>query len=50
MLASTASESLDKTKSESLNVPVSSLNVPRIWALAHQASQNGTLTTSGLLK
>ena len=45
-----------KTESESQNVPLSSLNVQQTstgdpyWALAHQTTQNGTLTISGLLK
>ena len=54
-LSSTASES-SKTKSESQNVPVSSLNVQqtstgetRIGASSSN-TQNGTLTTNGLLK
>ena len=56
VLASTASLSPVKTKSESQKVPLSSLNVQQTstgdpyWALAHHATQNGTLTTSGLLK
>ena len=56
VLASTASESPVKTKSESQNVLVSSLHVQQTstgdpyWALAHQTTQNGTLTTNGLPK
>ena len=56
VLASTASESPGKTKSESQNVLLSSLSVQQIstgrpyWAPAHWTAQNGTLTTSGLLK
>ena len=55
VLASTASESPEKTESESQNVPLSSLNVRKqvrrdpYWALAHQTTQNGTLSTSGLI-
>ena len=56
MLASTASESPVKTKSESQNVLLSSLNEQQTRtgdscrAPAHQTTQNGTLTSSGLLK
>ena len=56
VLASTALESPVKTKSECQNVPLSSLNVQQTstgdpyWAPAHQTTQNGTLTKSGLLK
>ena len=56
MLASTASESPRKTKSETQNVPLSSWKSSNQeqgdlwWALAHQTTQNGTLTKSGLLK
>ena len=56
VLASTAPESPGNTKSESQEVPLNSLNVqkqkrwdPQCW-LAHQTPQNGTMTTSGLLK
>ena len=55
--ASIASESPRKTKFESQNVLLISLNVQQTrtgrdlcWALAHQTTQNGTLTTSDLLK
>ena len=56
MLASTAPESPVKTKSEGQNVPLISLNVQQTntgdlcWALVQKTTQNGTLTTSGLLK
>ena len=55
VLASTASQSPVKTRYESQNVPLSSLcskqvRIDPFCALAHQTSQNGTLTTSGLLK
>ena len=56
VLASTASENPGDTKSESLNVPLSPLLCSKqvrgdpYWALAHQTPQNGTMTTSGLLK
>ena len=51
VLASTASESPEKTRSESQKVPLSSLNEqqPRTGP-AHQTTQNRTLTTGGLLK
>ena len=54
VLASTASENLEDTKSESQNVLPSSLNVQltgtgKPVTLAHQTPQNGTMTTSGLL-
>ena len=57
VLASTASESPGKTRSES-QVPLSSWNEqqPRTgrlvmgWALAHQTTQNGIVTKGGLLK
>ena len=51
VLASTASESLVKTKSESQNVPLSSLNVQKQARRdPYWAPQNVTLTTHGLLK
>ena len=57
VLVSTASESPGHTKSESQNVPLSSPNVQQtsagrlvMGASAHQTTQNGTLTASGLLK
>ena len=56
VLVSTASDSLGKTKSESQNVTLCSLNVQQTstgdpyWAPSHETIQNGTLTTSGLLK
>ena len=53
MLASTASESPGKTKSESQNVPLSSLNEQQRRTgrpVLGAGSQNGTLTTNGLLK
>ena len=55
VLASTASESPGKTRSES-QIPLSSWNEqqPRterpVMALAHQTTQNGILTKNGLLK
>ena len=56
VLASTASESPEKTKSESQNVPLSALNVqqtrtgrPVLGASSSNYSE-WTLTTSGLLK
>ena len=54
--ASIASENPRDTKSESQNVPLSSLMCSKqvrgdpYWALAHQTPQNGTMTTGGLLK
>ena len=54
--SSTTSENLGDTKSESQNVPLSPWNESRQeqgdlwWALAHQTTQNGTMTTSGVLK
>ena len=55
VLASTASETPVKTKTESQKVPLSSWNEqqPRTGRLVmgvHQTTQNGTLTKSGLLK
>ena len=56
VLASTASESPGKTKSESQNVPLSSLNVQQtctvrpVLGASSSTTQNKTLTTSGLLK
>ena len=56
VLASTASENPGDTKSESQNVPLSPLMCSKQvrgdphWAPAHQTPQNGTMTTSGLLK
>ena len=52
VLASTASESPEKTKSESQKVPLSSLNQQqtRTGTLVMGGSSSNTLTTSGLLK
>ena len=57
VLASTASESPSKTESESQEVPLSSWDEqqprtgrPVMGSISTKTSQNGTLTTSGLLK
>ena len=56
VLASTASESPVKTRSESQNVPLNSWNEQQtrtgrpVMGASSQTTQNGTLTTSGLLK
>ena len=56
VLASTASESPGNTRYKSQSVPQARSMCSKqvrgdpYWALAHQTTQNGTLTTSGLLK